>query len=231
MKPTLVSFRLCPFVRRSVIMLRLKGMDHEVVYIDLADPSDWFLALSPLKKVPLLQVGDDVLFESNVINEYLDDVSEGSLLPADPLEKARHRGWIEFSTGAMWHAFHLTAEQTISGLDEALKRMWRDFDRLESAVTQAPYFNGDELCLVDISFAPLFQQLEFLATSKPDIADEARHPRVHTWSRSLCAHPVVHGALGDDFAEQYRALIHRRQGVMSRFIGESPVPGGIARRY
>jgi glutathione S-transferase len=227
----LVSFRLCPFVRRSVIMMRLKGMDHDVVYIDLADPPGWFLALSPLKKVPLLRVGDDVLFESGAINEYLDEVGEGSLLPAEPVEKARHRAWIEFSTRAMWHAFHLTAETTDAGFDQALSRMWDDFDRLEGALSGTPYFAGGEPGLVDVSFAPLFQQLEHLADLNADIVDMARHPGVNAWSRSLCAHPVIREALGDDFVDLYHALIHRRQGVMSRFVDASRFRDQTPGRY
>ncbi|MDX1655109.1 MAG: glutathione S-transferase N-terminal domain-containing protein, partial [Candidatus Competibacteraceae bacterium] len=67
----LVSFDLCPFVQRSVIALKEKGAQFEIAYIDLKDPPEWFKKLSPLGKVPLLRVGEEVLFESAAINEYL----------------------------------------------------------------------------------------------------------------------------------------------------------------
>jgi glutathione S-transferase len=91
----LVSHPLCPYVQRAVITLHEKQIPHEREYVDLAQKPDWFLALSPLGKVPLLLVGDAVLFESAVICEYLDEVTPGSLHPVDPLLKARHRAWIE----------------------------------------------------------------------------------------------------------------------------------------
>lgn len=70
---TLVSFDLCPYVQRAAIALAEKGVPFERRTVDLADKPGWFRAISPLGKVPLLQVGDAVLFESAVIVEYLDD--------------------------------------------------------------------------------------------------------------------------------------------------------------
>ena len=79
----LVSHHLCPYVQRAVITLAEKGVAHERVYVDLADKPQWFRAISPLGKVPLLVVGDDVLFESAVICEYLDDTVGPRLHPEE----------------------------------------------------------------------------------------------------------------------------------------------------
>ena len=77
----LISFKTCPFVQRAVITLKHKNIDFDITYIDLAEPPDWFLELSPLQKVPVLKVDDEVLFESAVINEYLDEITGGDLQP------------------------------------------------------------------------------------------------------------------------------------------------------
>ena len=101
----LISFALCPYVQRALIVLKEKNVPFERVDIDLANKPDWFLKLSPLGKVPVLQSGDNVLFESQVIAEYLDEVTDGSLHPSDPIEKAVHRAWIEFASqtlNAIW---------------------------------------------------------------------------------------------------------------------------------
>jgi glutathione S-transferase len=99
----LVSHHLCPYVQRAIIALAEKGIAHERTYIDLAEKPAWFSALSPLGKVPLLLIDDtDVLFESAVICEYLEETSPGPKLhPRDPLERARHRAWIEFASAAL----------------------------------------------------------------------------------------------------------------------------------
>ena len=104
-KLRLISFPLCPYVQRAAILLLEKGVEFERVDIDLANKPDWFLKLSPLGKVPVLVVEQDgreqVLFESAVIAEYLEEVLEPKLHPADPLEKARHRAWIEFASATL----------------------------------------------------------------------------------------------------------------------------------
>ncbi|MBC8845342.1 glutathione S-transferase N-terminal domain-containing protein, partial [Escherichia coli] len=68
---TLISFTTCPYVQRAIIALKEKNVDFDVVYIDLANKPDWFLAISPLGKVPVLKVElpgetEAILFESSV---------------------------------------------------------------------------------------------------------------------------------------------------------------------
>lgn len=87
----LISHDLCPYVQRAVIVLTEKQIAHRRSYIDLANKPDWFARLSPLGRVPVLETGGAVVFESQVIAEYLDEITAGTLHPTDPLEKARHR--------------------------------------------------------------------------------------------------------------------------------------------
>ena len=86
--PQLISFEICPFVQRARVILNAKGEDCEVTYIDLADKPDWFMDRVPTGRVPALFVDDDTVFESNVINEYLDETLSEPLLPDAPLAEA-----------------------------------------------------------------------------------------------------------------------------------------------
>ena len=83
-KIVLVSHHLCPYVQRAAIALAEKAVLFERAYIDLADKPAWFTNLSPLGKVPLLRVGEEVIFESSVIVEYLEETQPGPLHPHDP---------------------------------------------------------------------------------------------------------------------------------------------------
>ena len=94
-KLKLISHKLCPYVQRAVISLTEKGVPFERIDIDLDNKPDWFLKISPLGKVPVLQVGDKVVFESAVILEYLDETQRHPLHPKDPLTRAEHRAWME----------------------------------------------------------------------------------------------------------------------------------------
>src|SRR5580698_6572625 len=94
----LISHKLCPYVQRAVIALTEKGVGFERIDIDLANKPDWFLAISPLGKTPVLQVGDKAIFESAVILEYLEETQPNPLHPVDALIRAEHRAWIEYGS-------------------------------------------------------------------------------------------------------------------------------------
>ena len=88
---TLVSHVLCPYVQRAAIVLDEKRVPFTRRNVDLAHKPDWFKAISPLGKTPVLLVGDTPIFESAVICEYLDDTLAPRLHPHDPLQRAHHR--------------------------------------------------------------------------------------------------------------------------------------------
>ena len=83
----LISHKLCPYVQRAVIALTEKGIEFERIDIDLGNKPEWFLAISPLGKTPVLQVGDVAIFESAVILEYLEETEAKPLHPVDPLRR------------------------------------------------------------------------------------------------------------------------------------------------
>jgi hypothetical protein len=139
-KLTLISFPLCPFVQRAVIALKEKGAAFDVVYVDLSNKPDWFLALSPLGKVPVLKVErsgrpDAVVFESAVIVEYLEETATGvPLHPTDPLERAHHRAWIEFASATLGDLWKLTTSSASADVDAAKIALNGKLRRLEDAL-------------------------------------------------------------------------------------------------
>ncbi|HSV35281.1 MAG TPA: glutathione S-transferase family protein, partial [Ramlibacter sp.] len=98
---TLISHPLCPYVQRAAIVLAEKNAAFTRRYVDLAAKPDWFLAISPLGKTPVLLAQDEPLFESAVICEYLDETIAPKLHPEGALERARHRGWMEFGSAVL----------------------------------------------------------------------------------------------------------------------------------
>lgn len=206
MKPELISFKLCPFVQRSVIVLLEKKVPFDITYIDLSNPPDWFKAISPMGKVPVLKVDDTVLFESAVIMEYLDEVNPPTLHPQHPLRKAQNRAWIEFSSTLFFCQYNLT----MTAKDAA--EFNRQCDEMRSKLAQVepqlvgPYFNGPEFSLADAAFAPLFMRLSLL---------EGWHaiglydglPKVKAWAEALLSRPAVLGSVVPEFADLYRGHI------------------------
>ncbi|HSH89208.1 MAG TPA: glutathione S-transferase family protein, partial [Ramlibacter sp.] len=103
MQLTLISHALCPYVQRAAIVLAEKNALFTRRYVDLSDKPAWFLEVSPLGKTPVLLVGDAPIFESAVICEFLDETLGPRLHPQEALQRARHRGWMEFGS-AVLHA-------------------------------------------------------------------------------------------------------------------------------
>src|SRR5512146_376436 len=98
----LISYDLCPYVERSRIVLLEKNVPHEIELIDLDDKPAWFLAISPMGRVPVLLAGDRPIFESAVINEFVEDLHPSpALLPRDPVARAEARAWIVFANDAI----------------------------------------------------------------------------------------------------------------------------------
>src|SRR5260370_6804893 len=96
-KYLLVSFKTCRWVQRSAIVLRERNTELELRHIEPDNRPDWFLAISPHKKVPVLSIDDKVsLFESNAIAEYLDETIAPRLHPEDPIERAINRAWTDY---------------------------------------------------------------------------------------------------------------------------------------
>ena len=202
MKLHLISFKTCPFVQRAVITLKHKNIDYDITFIDLAEPPDWFLELSPLAKVPVLKVDDDVLFESAVINEYLDDITGGELQPEDPLERAKNRAWVEFASNMIGNLYMMKMSK-----DEERYTRYRDtlidqFHRVEKRLGDGPWFNGDDFSLADTAFAPLFRQ-NSVAQHRLSVIDPATMPKLNAWAERLLALPEVRDSVVTEFEDLY----------------------------
>jgi len=136
MKLELISFHLCPFVQRSVITLKEKAAEYEVTYIDLADKPDWFLRISPEGKVPVLRVDDEhIIFESAVINEFVNEVTPGDLHPSDPVQKAYNRAWIAFGEKLLFDQHEILSATDAGTVEEAWTRAEARLQRVAASWT------------------------------------------------------------------------------------------------
>ncbi|MFO7958068.1 MAG: glutathione S-transferase family protein [Candidatus Brocadiia bacterium] len=157
----LISFPLCPFVQRSVILLKHKNVPFELTLLNPQELPDWFLERSPTGKVPLLLVDQDTaVFESAVISEYVDEITPPPMLPTAPLERALERAWIAFVSDLVM-AMHRwmtapTEEAFRTAGDEAAKGL----QRLEAQCKAAPCFSGPDLSLLDAALAPVLMRLD-----------------------------------------------------------------------
>lgn len=214
---TLISHALCPFVQRAAIALEEKGVAFERIDIDLADKPDWFLAISPLGKVPLLKVGDAVIFESAVILEYLEETQPNPLHPADPLKRAEHRAWMEFGSTILndiW-AFYMAADEAT--FQAKAKTLTEKFERLEQRLGDGPYFEGARFSLVDAVFGPVFRYFDTFDRIA-DFGMLSGKPRIAAWRAALAQRPSVARAVKPDYPARLRDFLRTRNSRLSRLM-------------
>ncbi len=220
-KYMLVSFKTCPWVQRSAIVLREKNTEFEMRHIEPDNRPDWFLAISPHKKVPVLRIDDKLsLFESNAINEYLDETIEPRLHPADPIERALNRAWTDYVPTFASAVTATAYADTEADYDKAAAGIPAPFERLEKALEKqgrGPFFNGEKYSLVDAAYAPFLQRYFFLDRVRK-LGHIESYPRLKAWGEALMKRPSTHSFPAAEFEAMYRDGLRRRDKWVSRFI-------------
>jgi glutathione S-transferase len=233
----LISHKLCPYVQRAAIVAAEKHIDFERVDIDLANKPDWFLAISPTGKVPVLEVIEDdenapspngagfrhgethILFESAVIAEYLDEISGNPLLPADPLRRARERAWVEYASATLADISRLYAAADAAGFEAAVGAIEARFETLGREI-KGPFFAGARFGLADAAFAPVFRYLDVFERALGFSLAE-RGPKIAAWSRELMTRPSVIGAVPLDYADRLLSFVTAKNGHLARLIRDT----------
>ncbi|CAN5240517.1 glutathione S-transferase family protein [soil metagenome] len=214
---TLVSHALCPYVQRAAIVLMEKGIAFERLEVDLKNKPRWFVELSPLGKTPVLKVGHDVIFESAVICEFLDETHAPRLHPAQALERARHRSWMEFGSallntiGAFYNAGDAAALAVRSS--EIRARLVQ----LESVLGSGPYFGGDDFSIVDAVFGPIFRYFDVFDTIE-DFGFFDGLIKLAAWREALSQRDSVRQAVRPDYPELLRQFLLERRSELSNRI-------------
>jgi len=205
--------------------MRAKDVEFEVTYINLQDKPDWFLEISPHGKVPVLKVDDHILFESNAIAEFLDEVVEPRLHPADPIKRARNRAWTDYTRDFASALSSIHYAKTREDMEAAVAEAPDVLEPVENALAHdrgndGPFFNGAEMCLVDAAYAPFLQRYTFVdEVLKNDVLKD--FPRIAAWRDALLADERVTKAVPSNFAEEFIKGLKRRQVDAAAFFADA----------
>src|ERR687895_2292125 len=155
---------------RTRMVLHEKGIDFEVHEVDLSNKSEEFLSVSPYGKVPVLRVNGSSLYESNIVNEYLDEVYDSPrLMPENPEERASARSWMAFADDYFFPSVYRVRMGLQRGYSEdeiqgAKEKLYEALSRLEHQLEGREYLVG-EYTLADIAHGGNFYRLRVLAKS------------------------------------------------------------------
>ena len=221
----LCSFNTCPWVQRAAIVLRAKQVPYDIAYIDREKRPDWFLAISPHAKVPVLQIdGKDALFESNAIAEYLEETASPRLHPEDPLARARNRAWTDYVTtfaSAISTAAYANSEEEFTKL---VAKIAGPFCKLDEALAKrgnaGPYFNGPKLSLVDAAYAPFLQRYTFMDRLRP-LGIIEKFPRLMAWRDALLLAPAVKASTVPNIEAVWQEGLILRKRWLAKYVAES----------
>jgi glutathione S-transferase len=201
--------------------MRAKKVEFKVTHITKNSKPKWFLDISPHAKVPVLKVDNNVLFESNAIAEFLDEVIDPQLAPSDPIERARHRAWTDFTGDWAGALNKVNYAKTKKEHMSALENLPLTLHKLEEALNQrknnGPYFSGNKLCLVDAAYAPFLMRFNIVETINPSGILEA-FPKINTWSDALLTNEYVIGSVSEDFLEVFEANLYKRESLAASIL-------------
>lgn len=210
------------FSQRTRVVLLEKGLDFTPIEIDLQNKPDSFTQISHYGKVPAIKHGDVEIYESAIINEYLDEVfPEPPLLPREPGEKAIARIWIDYANTRFVPAFNKflrgkDAQEQEQGRREFLEALlYIEQEGLGKLSGNGSYWLGETLSLVDISFYPWFERFPVLEHFRK-FTLPSETPRLQKWWNAVRDR------------ESVRAVENPVNSYIKRFakiLGEPPAVG------
>nr|KAG5699445.1 hypothetical protein BaRGS_016291 [Batillaria attramentaria] len=180
-----------------------KGVDFELVETDPYNKTPEFLALNPRGLVPTLIHNGRSVYESLVINEYIEDAwpQEPKLLPADPFSRAQARIWIDFiAKQLMPQYYHILQQQDKDKQEEAKSRLIKRLGSITAAMSsEGPYFFGEKFGLVDITLLPLCLRFPILEHFRQfSLPADGSFERLQTWLNACKSRPCVSATMAPE---------------------------------
>ena len=215
----IVSYKICPFVQRVTALLEAKNISYDVEYIDLSNKPDWFLGASPHGQVPILYTEDGcVLFESDAIVEYIEEVTEIPLFPSEPVEKAKDRAWAYLASKNYVLQCSMQRSADAKTLRERAKKLNTAFAKIEPNLGDSSFVRGKNIGMVDIAWLPMLHRASIIeAYSGYDLLEH--FPRIKEWQKAILETGLAEKSVADDFEERFTAF----------YLAESTYLGQITR--
>ena len=191
-----ITAEVCPFAQRTHLTLMEKGLAYDHAEVDLKNKPAWFEAVSPYSKVPVLKHDGAVVYESAIINEYIEErFPEPALMPSDPVSRATARIWIDYCNTRFIGAFYgaLSAQGVDAQAEAAAKltdMMIYMEDNALAPLGSDPYWLGGDVSLVDMAYWPFFERLPAV-THYRGVEIPQACPRLAAWNAAMGARMSV----------------------------------------
>lgn len=157
----LYSGTSCPYSHRCRIVLFEKGMDFEVIDVDLMNKSEDLAVINPYNKVPVLVERELVLYQANIINEYIDErFPHPQLMPPDPVLRAHTRLFLHQFEQELYAHVDVLEQGTSKTLDKSRAAIRDNLTQLSQILAKQKFLLSDEFSMLDVAIAPLLWRLD-----------------------------------------------------------------------
>lgn len=166
----LYSGTTCPFSHRCRIVLYEKQMDFQVIDVDLFNKPEDIAVINPYNRVPVLVDRDLVLYESNIINEYIDErFPHPQLMPPDPQTRAKARQLLFTMEHELFS--HIDAlEKNAKSADKSRQHIRDRLSELAPIFAKQKHLLGEDFSMLDVAIAPLLWRLDHYGIELPKTA-------------------------------------------------------------
>ena len=209
-----------PFVHRVWISLEHKKLSYEYVEVDVYRKPKLLLGINPRGLVPALRHGEWGCYESTVLMEYLEDLSQGpDLLPRDPKDRAHSRLWADhINRNIVPNFYRYLQAQEQGDVVEHGKELQTQIGKLvDAADGSGPFFLGKELGFVDVQIAPWVVRLKRVLGPYRGWPEPEEGSRWKKWVDAIEADPAVKATTSDD--QLYLDSYERYAGEFAEMFG------------
>ena len=217
----LFSAKVCPYAHRTRLVLAEKNVDFTLSEIAFDAKPERFLAVSPYGKVPALVHDGLDIYESAIINEYLEEVfAEPALMPADPGLRAKMRIWIDYLDDHYLDDHYAIIRSSDPARVPELRVAL--MDRLRFIETQGlarlsgdgPYWLGAEATLLDFAYYPFFERMPVWEHYR-GVSVPAECERLQRWRETMAARPSVQAIATEAsyYIEHYKGYAKERMAA------------------
>jgi len=165
---TLYSGTTCPFSQRCRIVLYEKGMDFQIIDVDIHNKPEDLAVMNPYNRVPVLVERDLILHEANIINEYIDErFPHPQLMPADPVMRGRARLFLHRFEQELFSHVESIEHGSQKMADKARVAVRDNLAQLAPLFAKHKFMLGDEFSMLDVAIAPLLWRLDHYGIAMP----------------------------------------------------------------
>jgi len=165
---TLYSGTTDPFSQRCRIVLHEKGMDFQIIDVDLDHKPEDLAVMNPYNQVPVLVERDLVLHESNIINEYIDErFPHPQLMPADPVMRARARLFLFNFEVELFSQIDFLEKGNQKQQEKARQQVADRLTELAPVFQKQKFMLGEEFSMLDVAISPLLWRLDYYGINLP----------------------------------------------------------------